>query len=1600
MTLKKSLSVFLAFVMLISIFSLGLTGIAASINYATQYNNLADALKNEHVRDLTNYTIENKTPEQAGESFNSEANGFIYDHRVIAADNAAGDILKAANIFYFIAESFMSTTYNVGKYNATLVIEEIAKNLKDRFTGEGYYEDFYGAQYFPSEEEKAAYKNAVELITAAGREVSQASLTGAGIYFMEKNEYEYYNIDSILKYFMGNNVKINAGNWYHRNAFIVETSLEEALVANGGSATTITTRTAAYEIDYARTFIEEGTKAVYAFKAPSTKTVYDSYGREFGFTSSKSEDLSKTSDGITRSGQASGLLIKVETDDTTVGELENIRSMFGAYIYAGEDWDKRFTTMTEAQIEESVPNASELVAKFEELTATYSNDALMAIFGDDIGDMVTLTYILKPISQSPTRIVRNGKRYTATADKLNAIVRDMDALVYSDDPDSNDTAQRVGTIVKQFFNTNNSLFEGTAVAGMDFVDLNELVHHLVTGLLFNDNIINTLVNLLYPLVVDALTNLVNVEGIKDLVNDLLNTIIRNNHLAIYPEDLAENIKTEHGDKYSKATEILKAAKKDWGKVNFDALSWGVDEAPYEQKQTAFVDALCAALEGFTYLLVTVMCGDAEHKNEKRNNDFNWIARGEYDAYYDKCILTIMSGSIFGHQITDPEGVYLRSQGGYTKLIIPLFRVLGLKETDFLSSKDYHTAVDQDGDNCLRKIVEPIVTWVTDYLAEKPFETLWSLIPNLVYFFNRSSSVRIPGEDVWCEGKADDDSHKDFASCQTHNIMDILNQIWVDITIVGFQTWHDSLPGLIGDDLTKYVGRGVNGLLNEVLKLEYIVGESGVLNTVAYANADGIAVMPDSYEYATNKDDYPIELQYVYANENETEYRANPDDTHTKEITNPEYNKAPYKIPALQEAKLTSVTTLNADGTLVEPNAIGVLNTDWNTIDVRNPGVVLMYVLRFVLSALGYKYDISESAVDPALPFLIECFGLDIDMELFQGLNLKDIIFNVMLHPDEAICALLELFYSNEQGNKYENIPYTYAPEPIDYHNDVLLDSTINPGLTYGTAVRYSKYWTREYAEDTLDDLDDLATNVLKILTDGDVIELDGFEDGLTGFLQNLLNENVFNDKLMNTLFNTIYQLLGGLNDTVGFNIEAILDAALNIHYDPGTIGRTIEAMMDKETPASRAIKTAESWNAIFQVEVDPETGEANDPVDVEFDWGIDNAKDYGLEPHYAFLKTAAALLAPAAFAIRFLFMDQHLDILGLIDIDAYAGYQYAFIGLLEALSCPNILPYKEYYKKGLEKKEGTLLGDANTIYYLLSPVLGLVDNVYTDPLTTVLGLIPNLLFFISIGGLNDLVNNLVHFAYVLLDILKPIVNGYDLLSGLISNINISGFILNLSLPLDLDFNSIISELLDALVGDSLEISGVRIKLPYIDFHTLCCGTLKRFDSKEVRQTVQLNSAGGADLITALFRLVFEVVYMEENQAAVAQIIENAIKENENSKTDLFDLLTLKTVLFKAFDLVEEYEVLDMALYLIYFLVTKITPLSQTIIDKNIDIITPIKNFDIKNPTPIVELLTKLISDEEESTPGEIEIPKATMSLWERIKAFFERIINFFKGIFS
>lgn len=1580
MRMKKILSVFLAAVMLFSVMSLGITGAAAEIDYDAQYRLLALALQNEHVRELTNYTVSNVTLDNGTGGFDTEARGFAYDHRVTARDNSAGDILVAANRFYYIAENLMSYKYGQGCYDASTLLSYITEKIEPYFlatsgTGEKIYEDFYGNRYYPTPEEIEAYNKAVKDIEALGAQVSQATLTELGIYFMEMNDWEYYNVDAVLKYFVGNVLKINTGNWFHRFAFVVETSIDTILEESGGidsmANTTLTIRTAVYQIEYQKEYNESMSKAYFSFAPPSLETVHQSFAQEFGWDNGESADLTRPDGngfhGLLRNGQASALMIKVSYDTTSVPYLKECTFAFDKYIMTpyneetNTKWDSQFVSWSDETVNNH-PDTPVILGYAKDLTDYLSNEALQAVFGNRLGNMVTLAYLFKTSRSDPTRTVRGTATYTATAEKLDDIISDLDALVAPNEEETEAVkiSNRVATVVSMFLDVGDLLgIEGE----IDYSTLEDLIGKVLQQLVFSDAIINMLVELVYPMIVKLIVdNLGSIDVIGDVAVDLVGSILENNNLAIYPNTLGDLLVNDFGDKYITAATILRNGGENWANVNCSALVWGVDTAPIDKKKDVFIDALCAALGGFTRLLVTVLCGDAEFENKNADERFG--------KYYDLGILTIPILFV-------PTKVWLSSQGLYTKLFIPLYRVLGLSENEFLSSAQFHAEIAKDFKNCLKMAVTPIVDWVMNHVAKKPFETIMKLVPNLVHFLSRQGGD-LPYADDWANadflGDGQENSHKGFSDLQTHSLWGILEHVHLKIVLVGQAiNIEGSIANLIGND-TGAMLKSLNALLNEVISFTYDTDEIYSVNDACYSDANGVIVLPDSTEYALDPGRYSNAHTEYWSDASNTQFSLVEDEAHPFYHNNVTYVKKPYYIPAVPEAKLISC------GTIVEAT---------NTVQVDHPGLVFKFLLRYLLSALGYRYDLHQEG----LPTVIECFGLDMESELFMGLTLGDIITNVMIHPDEALCALLELFYSNEEGDLYTGKPHTYPVTPIDYHEDVLLDRTINPTLTYGAEVKYSQYWTKEYARDFVSQLGLLVEDVLVMLG------IEGMEDGLGGFLENLLNESVFTNDIINTLFNTVYQLLGGLNDSLGIDLEGILDAVLDVNFTPIKVARSIDKILGFETAASRAIKAINTWPELFDggVTIDPITGEETPVVqDVELDWGLDGAEAFGITRADAFLRIVSALFSPAAFAIKFLFMDQDLDILGLIHLPAYPAYQYAFIGLLEALSCPDILTYHEYYEASLDPD----CGDAYTIYHLVSPILGLLEKVYESPVDTLLNLLPNLLFFISVGGLSDFVNNLIHFAYVLLDILKPILNAYDLLEGLLANIDLGGLSLNLALPLDLDVNSLISDLLGTLVGDVLTIEGVSLHLPYIDLYTICVGTLEPFMSKEQRSVVHLSPAGGGELLTALLRIVFEVLFMEENHRALSEIIANLAEEG---RLDEYDEETLYLVVNGLIGLIEEYEILDMVLFAVYKLITVLVPIADTLAPRFqangmtiTDLIDSASDMDL-----FMANLQLLMKD-----PNEVEIPDTTpdvnavTSLLDRIKAFFEKIKLFFQQLFN
>ena len=770
--------------------------------------------------------------------------------------------------------------------------------------------------------------------------------------------------------------------------------------------------------------------------------------------------------------------------------------------------------------------------------------------------------------------------------------------------------------------------------------------------------------------------------------------------------------------------------------------------------------------------------------------------------------------------------------------------------------------------------------------------------------------------------------------------------------------------------------------------------------------------------------------------------------------------------------------------------------------METEGLVLLFLFRYLFSALMYRSFDATAGKFTSDYTLLDAFGLDAEMlnnDLFAGLRLQDIINNIALHPDEAIAALYELFYKNEFGSLYEVVNgfvqenstgYTYDIEYVDYRTEEILTYAEKYNdYNYGTSVLYNEYWSKEKASYVVDNLDEIVDNVLKML------KLENM-DTLGDFLSDLVGDLLFKNDMITTIADMIYGLLGGLGGDI--DILGILDAALDVkiskqaladalYYEFGesvkksgvienedgttttvtsvytklitdiaeaekyeSLARSaeqagnIDAYNEYKALAAECLKFDD--NTFNKMGVDSETGE--DIVLYSYDWGYNNPDIKGhLSDTEIFLRAASAVLSPAAFLIKFLFAGEDLSVLNLITIPGYETFYYSWIPLMETLGATDgLIDFKQYFTRAFAGESATSM-NCDTIYYLVKPLFGLIDRALANPVETVFGLIPNLLFFISIGGLNDVLNNLVHFVYVLLDILGPVFDAYPLLNSLLSNLNIGGMQLNLSVPLDFDFNQLVNQLLEGILGESLAfdienknivlgtqevekevfvptldadgneqldeegnvigttemqtvteevyaVGKLNIKLPYIDFSTLCAGTIQEKMSISGKKYIYLNSAGGADLITLVLRLVMDTLFFEDNAINVANFLIGfcQLDDEEGSDELLMEIFVYLNNEARA------ASIPDVILGLIYTIYTVLVPVADMLGSRfaNVDFSITELFEDIGDMDITKDRISQLLSAGEDKNPTLSGFAR----LIELLKQFFAKIGEFFRGLFG
>ena len=1754
--LKKTLCVFLSILMLFSAMSVSLVAFAAEEDLTEAYRALAysffkysvkqNGYVSEYVVDTTekgypatsilgdmdHYELSNQSGEYVYEDINENPIRLIaYDHLVTAKDNSSGLIRGAVTEYLKIVDKIMSTEYGVGLYTIPMIADEVAGTLKFTKGDNGEYLFLDGYTYVENAVGEIVARSPEKTYDVVDGEIVELDVDDkwkedyvSGYNFITL--YEYCNVPTIIDYFNGNCTSVNSGSWFHEYVFYCYTDVDTVLTTETLVNQSLTEKHLTISWASERQYDESGLNPQYfnaGYQIVDDRSVPGNTIRR---------DLVAMQSALATYFQkyyADGFLKNV-TNDALINEHY--------YAIRGGRTQQHYN-----------------------LFQSLSNEAMLAVFGQSAYSYMHLVNQLTPIvninnpydtTYWPKHTYEkypdekgNPEVYQVDSTKVTSIVSTIDSILKN---------ESLGGVVKSFLTLQNQDKANQAKTPQDVLVL------FIEEMLFQDSIVNMILEMVYPMVCGLLDDLITDEFINTTLGDLVDGI----NLAKLISGVVDEGEGWQSLIYAALASIgvtLTPAGMAyvWNRYGYLDPTYGYTTTFPEFKNMH--DHLKEARGGITesglhdtgdYYAIGAerdgYCGD-----RWKDVDFSkmvWNINGDKDKFLlaldavlaplAPLLAVLLGDSASTIEVADvlatPLKLILNDDGDeivhnlYDTVLLPVFEVLGINKEDhgLLTGEEFEAAADYIRSDSNRRpdkisnflnngILNPLLNWATETVLADPITTILNLLPNLSYFLTSgavlkavngiSIPIRISHAIVFGAGITvytlelgellGEDTLGFLDSVQ--GIIELIGlKVDTGIPIVGYHAEGETAvyrPGmeLYDPDVHNipvseaYVSRigDMNIYYDESWYNTKVTGfdENGeytvyaVRNEIGWKNWKGEVVTERDEEQMIAFNTPVIEYYEYTVTEYDEEEEKDVEVTYKvagleyipEEILEAEEYRYVCDVETIQEkAALPPIMDykLQATGTIKEAyscrySSFSTNNETWGShkrkyIDVNvggleTEGLILMFLFRYILTAVMYRpYSGSNFTSDYTL---LDVFGLDdetLNGELFAGLRLKDIIDNIALHPDEALAALLELFYKNEFGSLFKVVDgkvvagddYTYDIYPIDYHADeIIAEAEKHDDYSYGTAVLYTENWTKDKSEYIVDNLEDIVKDVFAML------KLEGF-DSLGGFLEGLVGDMLFTNDMIGDLGGMLYGLLSDLGGSI--DILAILDAALGVKlnkqvladalvYEFGEAIKENGEYIDEETGETVKVKSVynkliedintatrlrneanrayASGNYELQAElleqaaeaekffdfdedsplctffelgsietevVDKQTGEPTGEIKTEYfkdyayDWGYYN-KD--IKAMYSdakiFLKAASAVLSPFAFLIRFLFMGDDLSVLNLVNIPSYEIYHYAWIPLMETLGATDeLVSFKTYFEKAFNGPTETSR-NCDTIYYLLSPVIGLVENVFENPIEVVLNLIPNLLFFLSVGGLNGLVNNIAHFAYVLLDILSPIVDAYPVVNSLLGNLRIGDMALNLSIPLDVDVNQLVNDLLGSLLGDTLSfditnknivlgteevieqvkvpvvdefndpvydengvpkyeyvdttvvkdvyaVGTLSIALPFIDLSTLCSGTMVEKRSVSGDTYISLDTDGGADLITLIFRLVTDTLFFEDNAVNIANFLIGFAQlddEDDNDEVimDIFTFLNEKA---------NEADAPDIIMNLLYYVIKILVPLAD------------------------------------------------------------------------
>lgn len=372
----------------------------------------------------------------------------------------------------------------------------------------------------------------------------------------------------------------------------------------------------------------------------------------------------------------------------------------------------------------------------------------------------------------------------------------------------------------------------------------------------------------------------------------------------------------------------------------------------------------------------------------------------------------------------------------------------------------------------------------------------------------------------------------------------------------------------------------------------------------------------------------------------------------------------------------------------------------------------------------------------------------------------------------------------------------------------------------------------------------------------------------------------------------------------------------------------------------------------------------------------------------AFVSALCDVLEPLYGALKWLLADEDLTFFideeknTVITLPGAEGYAYGLIPVLEVLDCEGIIAPDAYYAA----IDG---GNADTIITaLINPILDRVDEILAAPADEILSILPNLIYFINSNGVDTVVKNTLNAVYTLLNAIEPIakVDLYEIIGLDLATI---------------DFDWLFDKLLEIIKDatgyefDALDANAIV---------ELTVGTLESYKSlngKTAYRMIYQSAEAKGEMVTVVLRLAITFIMHENNRAMLLGLLRDNL--GMSAEAEKYVELTLNIIADCA---VETRLGMDTALATIYYIfygadvgVGETTGGYDSLNDAWREALKELREESDIAADLIEEILGSDIF-EDIIDPEEGIAPNGFIAFFQKIASWFQKIIDFFKGLFS